>query len=125
MGKEPSADSGGPPGEARREEPGLLLAQVRGQQPLRAKPSVLQDPGKETHRVAQITQADGTERSSDQRRKNLTGLVKATTFCASKDTKKNHKVKDNHRIERSFLSRSCYLVRDLSQNTENLLQLST
>ena len=103
----------------------VLLAQVKGQQPLRAKPSVLQNPCKETHRVAQITQADGTERSSDQRRKNLTGLVKATTFCASKDTKKNHKVKDNHRMERSFLSRSCYLVRDLSQNTENLLQLST
>ena len=69
----------------------VLLAQVRGQQPLRAKPSVLQNPCKETHRVAQITQADGTERSGDQSRKNLTGYKKKILLKKKNNSSKNIK----------------------------------
>ena len=67
----------------------------------------------------------GAKSSSDQRKKKLTGLVKTKTCCASKDTYTHTNQKMKTTIEwKNFFANHYYLVRDLGQNTENLLQLS-
>jgi len=59
-------------------------------------------------------------------KKILTGLVKIKNFCASKDTKKKKKSENERQPQNGkiFFANHYYLVRDLGQNTENLLQLS-
>ena len=51
---------------------------------------------------------------------------KIKNFCASKDTKKKKKSENERQPQNGkiFFANHYYLVRDLGQNTENLLQLS-
>lgn len=105
MGKEESSvNSGGPAGEARTEEPGC--APASHQIPTAPQSEDLNvTKHLERNKLHDIDYAVIWHQTfkRPKEKKILTGLVKIKNFCASKDTKKNHKVKDNHRMESFFL----------------------